>query len=156
MPPILVFLLFQIPFIAYIFIPLLRYSLFLIIPTSLTELSSSPSYRLIYCRLLGGRGQGYAAQGSFWVNSTLVFWDICVCGWYMWVMGDMINLVYTHVENLVVVSFQVDIWDILLSCNNKKCIINMMPMRSLKVMDFESYGCRERNSRVYVIMFLHK
>ena len=54
-------------------------------------------------------------------------WDICVCGWYMWVMGDMINLVYTHVENLVVVSFQVDIWDILLSCNNKKCIIYMMP-----------------------------
>ena len=34
-------------------------------PTSLTELSSSPSHRLLYCRLLGGRGQSYAAQGSF-------------------------------------------------------------------------------------------
>ena len=61
------------------------------------------------------QGSGLCCAG-FILNRSIscILEHLCLCILYMWVMRGVINLVYTYVENLVVVSFQVDIWVIVI------------------------------------------
>ena len=73
--------------------------------------------------------------------------------WDRWI----ILYLYIYLENRC--SSFISSWHLrylLLGCGNKKCIINIMTMRSWNLSFLKFYGCREGNSRAYVVMFLHK
>jgi len=158
MPPILVFLLFQIPFIMWIFILSLRYhhSLIYFLPHSLSCRAHPPTdwyiagcleagVRAVLCRVRSEYTQLLYFGILVFVNDTCGSWDRPL-------------ILYMHIYGEPCSSF-ISCWHsryLVLGCSNKKCIYQHDTMYSWKLSFLRLYGLIERNSRIHIDMFLHK